>query len=60
VPGGIAFKADGLSAPSLVARFGQQFLVLMLAHLLSAFLDHAAQRITSPHHPIAESSEDFL
>jgi hypothetical protein len=43
VPGRIALKAERLFAPSLMARFSQQFLVFMLAHLLSAFLDHAAQ-----------------
>jgi hypothetical protein len=43
VPDRIALNAETLFAPSLVARFGQQFLVLMLAHLLSSFLDHTAQ-----------------
>jgi hypothetical protein len=36
-------KADWLSAPSLMARLGQQFLVFVLAHLLAAFFDHTAQ-----------------
>jgi hypothetical protein len=43
VPERIASKTGELSAPSLMARFGQQFLVFMLAHLLSAFFDHTAQ-----------------
>jgi len=36
-------KADRLFAPSLMARFGQQFLVFVLTHLLAAFFDHTAQ-----------------
>jgi len=45
----IALKADGLSAPSLMARLGQQFLVFVLSHLFSAFFDDTAQSITPPH-----------
>jgi hypothetical protein len=47
--GHIALKADGLSAPSLMARLGQQFLVFVFPHLFSAFLDDAAQPFTPPH-----------
>jgi hypothetical protein len=43
VPGRIALKADRLSASSLMASLGQQFLVFVLAHLLAAFFDHTAQ-----------------
>jgi hypothetical protein len=32
-----------LSASSLMARLGQQFLVFVLAHLLAALFDHTAQ-----------------
>jgi hypothetical protein len=39
---------DGLSSlSSLVARPGQQLSVFMLSHFLTAFLDDAAQKITS-------------
>ncbi len=33
--------------PSLMACTGQQFFMLVLSHLLSSFLDNAAQPITS-------------
>jgi hypothetical protein len=36
-------RGNRLSAPSLMARLGQQFLVFVLAHLLAAFFDHTAQ-----------------
>jgi hypothetical protein len=41
-------KVNGLFAPSLMARLGQQFLVFVLAHLFPAFFDDTAQSLTPP------------
>lgn len=42
-------KVSLFTLSSLMPRTGQQLAVLMLAHLFSSFLDHAAQQITPIH-----------
>jgi hypothetical protein len=43
----VAWKT--LFASSLMPSLGEQFFVLVLTHLFSAFFDDATQSITSPH-----------